>query len=81
MVVTYNNIPVRTPTGKIVYRGGFNLHTGRASDGCVTVWSDVSQGDKGYPHSDDYDKLKDFLNKTKPLRYKNSNYTGWLVVK
>ena len=78
---TYNNIPVRTPTGEIVYRGGFNLHTGRASDGCVTVWSDVSQGDKGYPHSDDYDKLKDFLNKTKPLRYKNSNYTGWLVVK
>ena len=78
---TYNNIPVKTPAGATVYRGGFNLHTGRASDGCVTVWSDVSQGDKGYPHSDDYDKLKAILDKTKPLRYKNSNFTGWLEVK
>ena len=78
---TYNNIPVKTPTGVTVYRGGFNLHTGRMSDGCVTVWSDVSQGDAGYPHSDDYDKLKAILDKTKPLRYKNSNYAGWLEVK
>ena len=57
-----------------ILKGEWMLH------GKITP-SDVSQGDKGYPHSDDYDKLKDFLNKTKPLRYKNSNYTGWLVVK
>ena len=48
-------------------RGGFNLHTGRESDGCVTVWSDVSRGDSEYPKSEDYNKLKNLLNKTKPL--------------
>ncbi len=78
---TYDGIPVKTPDGTTVYRGNFNLHTGRASNGCVTVWSDVKLGEKGYPHSDDYDKLKKLLDKTKPLNYKNSNYTGWLEVK
>jgi len=78
---SYNQIPVKAPDGTIVYRGGFNLHTGRASDGCVTVWSDVKRGAKGYPHSDDYDKLKTMLDKTKPLQYRNSSYTGWLEVK
>lgn len=77
----YDKFPVKTPSGGIVYRGGFNLHTGRVSDGCVTVWSDVKRGEKGYPHSDDYDKLKRLLDKTKPLRYKNSDYSGWLEVK
>ena len=78
---TYDGIPVKTPDRTTVYRGNFNLHTGRASNGCVTVWSDVKRGEKGYPHSDDYDKLKKLLDKTKPLKYKNSNYTGWLEVK
>ena len=78
---SYPKFPVTTPNGTKVYRGGFNLHTGRASDGCVTVWSDIKRGDKGYPRSNDYDKLKRLLDKTKPLRYKNSNYSGWLEVK
>ena len=77
----YEKFPVKAPNGTTVYRGRFNLHTGRASDGCVTVWSDVRRGDKGYPRSNDYDKLKRLLDKTKPLRYKNSDYSGWLEVK
>jgi RHS repeat-associated protein len=78
---SYNKIPVTAPDGTRVYRGGFNLHTGRASDGCVTVWSDVSRGDSEYPKSEDYNKLKSLLNKTKPLIYKGSGYTGWMEVK
>ena len=77
----YEKFPVKAPNGTTVYRGRFNLHTGRTSDGCVTVWSDVRRGDKGYPRSNDYDKLKRLLDKTKPLRYKNSDYSGWLEVK
>ena len=78
---SYNGIPVKGPDGQIVNRGGFNLHTGRESDGCITVWSDVSRDDGGYPHSDDFDKLKMLLDKTKPLRYNNSDFSGWLEVK
>lgn len=78
---SYNDIPVTDPDGNVHYRGGFNLHTGRASDGCVTVWSDVSNGEEGYPKSDDYNKLKDMLNNTKPLEYKGYKYSGSLEVK
>ena len=77
----YRNIPVDAPGGTRVYRGGFNLHTGRRSNGCVTVWSDVNEGEEGYPHSDNYDKLKDVLDKTTPYQYKGSDYSGWLEVK
>jgi len=77
---SYTDIPVVAPDGIIHHRGGFNLHTGRASDGCVTVWSDVAQGDTGYPKSDDYNKLKAMLDKTKPLEYKGSKFSGWLQV-
>jgi predicted GIY-YIG superfamily endonuclease len=58
-------------------------YVGLAHDlrGRVTVWSDVSHGEPGYPKSDDYNKLKEMLDKTKPLEYKDSGYSGWLEVK
>ena len=78
---SYSEIPVQTPKGETVMRGGFNLHTGRRSNGCLTIWSDIPEGTKDYPHSDDYEKLRDLLDSTKPLRYKNSYYSGWLEVR
>ena len=78
---SYSAIPVKAPNGMTVIRGGFNLHTGRRSDGCATVWSDIGEEDDGYPHSNDFDKLREMLDKTRPLRYKDSNYSGWLEVK
>lgn len=78
---SYSEIPVMSPNGMTVIRGGFNLHTGRRSNGCVTVWSDIGEEDDGYPHSNDFDKLRERLDKTRPLRYKDSNYSGWLEVK
>lgn len=60
---SYPSIPVTDPqTGQQVTRGGFNLHTGQRSDGCITVWSDINEGESGYPHSSQYDDLKDFIN-------------------
>lgn len=63
-------------------RGEFNLHTGRESDGCVTVWSDKEQSDTHYPQSKDYNKVKNFLDSTKPFEYKpGDTYKGILHVK
>lgn len=78
---TYDEIPISSPYGKTVYRGEFNLHTGRASDGCVTVWSEIDSSEINYPQSSDYKKLRRILDKTKPLCYKKSLYSGWLIVK
>lgn len=77
---SYTDIPVQGPMGTVI-RGGFNLHTGRRSNGCITVWSDVAESDEKYPHSDDYDKLRELLDNTEPYLYKNSGYSGWLEVK
>jgi RHS repeat-associated protein len=56
-------------TGKLTntIRGSFYLHTGRASNGCVTVWSvePPKKDDKDnpkYPQSPDFDKIKNLLN-------------------
>jgi RHS repeat-associated protein len=50
-----------------IVRGGFYLHTGRASNGCVTVWSvePPQKGDKNnpsYPQSPDFVRIKILLN-------------------
>jgi hypothetical protein len=42
---TYNNIPFKAPSGKGFLRGGFNLHVGSVSEGCVTVPSVIGEGD------------------------------------
>jgi hypothetical protein len=79
---SYSSIPVIDPTdGKIVMRGGFNLHTGRASDGCLTVWSDVPRGTYGYPHSTDFDHLRQLLLNTSTFSYKTGKFTGTVTVR
>jgi hypothetical protein len=78
---SYQIIPVTDSKGATQKRGYFNLHTGRESDGCVTVTSDLGPADKGYPNSKDYDKIKHILDGTSRLKYKGSNYTGYLYVK
>ena len=75
-------VPVTDPaTGQTICRDGFNLHTGLASDGCVTVPSDVSRGLPGYPTSEDYESLKKLLDNTKPLNYKGTTFRGYLYVR
>jgi RHS repeat-associated protein len=79
---SYSCIPVKNPlTGKVGCRNGFNLHTGLASDGCITVPSDIDNNDPNYPQSNDYDKIKDLLEKTKPFTYNNSNFKGKINVR
>lgn len=47
----------------------------------MTVKSEADHDDPTYPQSKDYDRLKRMLNATKPLLYKNSEYSGWLEVR
>ena len=77
---SYASFPVATPSGGTVNRGRFNLHTGGASDGCVTVRSDVGFNDPSYPTSKAYDKIKEILDATEPYKYNNSTYRGFLTV-
>ena len=79
---SYQHVPVLDPkTGKTVDRGGANIHTGSRSDGCVTIPSDVPEGDKNYPSSKDFNRVKDLLDNTKKLDYKGQEFTGKLKVK
>jgi hypothetical protein len=78
-----SKIPVSDPvTGQSVIRGLMYLHTGRRSDGCVTVWSDVGDESPDYPHSAAYDKMKAMLDSTSTFDYKpGDSYIGHLYVK
>lgn len=84
---SYESIPVKNPsTGEVVCRGGFKLHTGRASDGCVTVWSEIAPGEKNYPQSEDYDKLSQFIEKAGEPKFVNprkstDTYMGVMYVR
>ena len=84
---SYTQVAVKNPeTGKIIYRGGFNLHTGQASNGCVTVWSDIDSTDSRYPQSKQYDHLEKFLDKCSTKKFvnprnPNDNYVGVLLVR
>ncbi|MGN0885213.1 MAG: RHS repeat-associated core domain-containing protein [Candidatus Spyradosoma sp.] len=79
-----NYIPVKDPkTGEIVHRGGFYIHTGRASNGCVTIWSDVATGVSGYPKSKLYDELKKYIDASKGFenpRKRGDCFKGVLIV-
>ena len=78
---TYTQIPVKDPaTGRITMRGGFNLHTGSRSLGCLTVLSDVDSSSPDYPRSDAYDRLKKLLDSTTPYLYNGDHYRGRLNV-
>ena len=84
---SYTQVAVKNPeTGKIIYRGGFNLHTGQASNGCVTVWSDIDSTDSRYPQSKQYDHLEKFLDKCSTKKFvnprnPNDNYVGVLLIR
>ncbi|WP_422014715.1 RHS repeat-associated core domain-containing protein [Roseateles sp.] len=79
---SYDEVVATDPkTGKVTKRGQFNLHTGRESDGCITVRSDVARGQENYPHSTAFDGAKKLLDKTRPMIYKGSTYRGTLIVK
>ncbi len=54
-----------SPTFK-TRRGGFTIHPGRRSNGCITIISDVGENDPGYPHNDCFDRLQALLSATKP---------------
>lgn len=83
----HTNIPVKDPmTEQIVNRGGFNLHTGRESDGCITVESDIDNSNPKYPQSKSYDDLRDFINKAGETPFHNprkptQKFLGIMLVK
>lgn len=62
-------------------RGGFNLHTGDQSNGCVGTPSQIKEPNPGYPYSAKYNQVKDFIDSTKPFEYKGTMFKGWLHVK
>mgnify|MGYP000633912234 CR=1 FL=1 len=74
-------IPVKTPSGGTVYRGEFNLHTGLASNGCITVPSYVPRGNINYPNSTAFSRIQMMLKSTSTFKYKGSNFKGTLIVK
>lgn len=47
-------------------RGGFEIHAGRQSNGCITFEADQFPGEKGYPSSSNFQKLEAVLNRVKP---------------
>jgi RHS repeat-associated protein len=78
---TYTQMPIKDPkTGKVAMRGGFNLHTGNVSLGCLSVPSDVDGSSPNYPTSEGFDRLKSLLNRTTPYFYNGSTYRGVLHV-
>lgn len=84
---SYDKVRVLNPeTGKYEYRGGFNLHTGCASNGCVTIESEIEDDtDPEYPQSSEYDRLNEFINQaaSSPLRNprnRKQKFLGILLV-
>jgi hypothetical protein len=82
---SFRDIPVYDPsTGQSAdTRGRFYLHTGRASDGCMTVWSEVDNTDLTYPTSKDFDAIQQLLENATPWLYPGDGtyYPGKLIVK
>lgn len=54
-------------------RNGFTIHPGLHSNGCITYRSDIPEGQQGYPHNADFDKLSNMLEHTKPQYTKNGS--------
>ncbi len=79
---TYENGSITLPGGKVVHRGEFNLHAGRASDGCVTVRSDLAPGQPGYPDGENWERIRRLIDKTKRMSipHKKGHFSGWITV-
>jgi RHS repeat-associated protein len=67
-------------TGKTEYRGGFYLHPGLISHGCITFPSDVPRGVPEYPSSKEYNRLDSIFQSTPSYNYKGEQYSGTLIV-
>ena len=96
---SYDKVALRDPkTGKVIpgaTRGKFNLHAGLGSAGCITCKSDIKPDtddpnkpdNENYPHSNNYDKLKKFIDdgrKRKPYipeRLPGQKFSGIMLVK
>ncbi|MBY0545918.1 MAG: hypothetical protein K2W95_01375 [Candidatus Obscuribacterales bacterium] len=61
-------------------RGGFELHPGLRSNGCVTCRSDVSEDASNYPSSKDFDSLSNMLETTSPMNLNGVSVPGILKV-
>jgi len=61
-------------------RGGFMIHPGLASNGCVTFKSKVPEGLPNYPSNPAFDALSDMLDKTSPLNVNGVPVRGILKV-
>ncbi|MCD7798713.1 MAG: DUF2778 domain-containing protein, partial [Akkermansiaceae bacterium] len=55
----------RDSKGKLLTRGGFNLHAGLRSNGCLTVPSDVPEYSENYPYSKKFNELKEMINSSR----------------
>jgi hypothetical protein len=78
---SYTDVKVKDSNGRTVIRDGFNLHTGSASIGCVTVPSETGFGDGDYPRSAVYTRIRALIDSSKGIMYNGSPYRGWLIVK
>jgi RHS repeat-associated protein len=75
-------IPVKDPlTGKETIRaGGFYIHAGRLSLGCITFRAEQNRGEPGYPSNQRFNDLDNILRKTPPMYYNNQKFKGRLIV-
>jgi hypothetical protein len=72
--------PVKDPfTGKTTNRGGFYIHPGSLTEGCITFLAD-GYDSNGIPYDDEFNVLSGIFKKTSPYKYKEQNYAGVLFV-
>jgi RHS repeat-associated protein len=45
-------------------RHNFNFHSGRVSEGCVTVWSTLAKGQSGYPDSPTWENILSLIRRS-----------------
>lgn len=63
--IEYPLTPKSEPPGG---RGGFTIHPGSRSNGCVTMRSDKPENDPMYPHNSDFDRFSHMMCNTKPCK-------------
>lgn len=72
---------IKDRNGKWVKRSGLYMHTGRVSDGCVTVKSDRDKDHwLTYPQNSDWERAQEMMDKTKPRVVNGQSYRGTLYV-
>jgi RHS repeat-associated protein len=73
-------VPITDPfTGETVSRGGFYIHPGTVSQGCIT-FPKTSILPNGAPWSPDYERFDKIMKDTTPYLYNNQKFGGRLLV-